>query len=83
LFSTAELLDFNKTPEFKQERPELIAFGSDGAGEGFYLDPTQPGPAVLMLAHTCDWKKDAITYAESMDIFFDRMHAGYNPYRQS
>lgn len=83
ILSTSELIEYNHSRGIKDQWPELIIFGGDGAGEGFYFDPTRPGPPILMIAHSSVWREDYILYASSMGEFIERMHAGYDPFRQS
>ncbi|MBU6413347.1 MAG: SMI1/KNR4 family protein [Planctomycetes bacterium] len=82
IFSTTELLDVHAQPAIKDQWPELIQFGGNGAGEGFFFDPTRNGPPVLMIEYASDGHADHIAYASNMSEFFERMHTGFNPYRE-
>lgn len=82
IFSTTELMEMHLQPGIKDQWPELIQFGCDGAREGFFFDPTRNGPPVLMIAYASNWHEDHIEYANNISEFFERMHRGFNPYRE-
>ena len=76
LYPIDHILRVNRAhAEFKPRR-ELIGFGGDGGGEGYFFDYSEPGPAVFMIAWISDWKKDAIRYASGFAEFIDKVKAG-------
>ncbi|MBY0263346.1 MAG: SMI1/KNR4 family protein [Phycisphaerales bacterium] len=62
--STARLAEQGTDPAYKFQWPDLVQFGGDGGGEGFFFDPTRPGPPVLMVALVGDWRKDSRAVAD-------------------
>lgn len=60
---------------------KLWAFGSDGGGEGFFLDFRTDPPSVQMVAWVSDWKEDSVRVAASYEEFLEKVCAGWKPWQ--
>jgi len=76
LCSLDEMLSVNRANADHKPRQELIAFGGDGIGGGYFFDFSQPGPPVLQIEWISDWENDAVSYAKDFDEFIEKVKAG-------
>lgn len=67
----------------KLDRPDVVWFGGDGGGEGYFFDLTTAGPTVLMINYISDWKTEARWHGDSFTDFLDRIVQGWNPWNGS
>ncbi|HZF41994.1 MAG TPA: SMI1/KNR4 family protein [Sphingomonadaceae bacterium] len=75
LWSIAELLPFNRDYQFQELAPGLIAFGSNGGGEGFAFDAACEGFRVKQCPFIGLSREDAMPVAQSFTHLLERMIA--------
>ncbi len=76
-----ELLINNIEYEVQLTRPELLYFGGNGGGEGYFFDMSTPGPEVLMIPFISNWKEVALWHGSSFTDFLAKIMSDWSPFK--